>query len=270
MPVTTRRFSPTVLFLLCACGRTALVDHPPGTDNTSDDPNNDPPDEVQTIQDPCRDARAALVYATTDGGQERALQGAVVSGRVYMAVRECEPLAEARLWLDFARSSERFVTLSTAPFAYEQPSGGLNSTYYQDGSHHMSVDVQTVSDETVQLDVDFTIDNGLATHFEYAITDDRVGLERIEGASVPASIYIALLPGPSNVVSAALRIDGTIINTEVAAPFDLRGTDGKVGIVKSPRAYTFSTPGPHTVSADITLAGGSTSTVTNSFTIPAD
>lgn len=85
----------------------------------------------------------------------------------------------------------------------------------------------------------------------------------LDGAAVSGNIYVFTDP-PAGVASVAFSVDGILVRTEFAAPFDLGGTGADVALPFSTLALA---EGTHTASALVTFQAGGSETVTAQFVV---
>lgn len=87
----------------------------------------------------------------------------------------------------------------------------------------------------------------------------------LDGATISRGrIYVFLDADPAAIESVTFSLDGRVVKTETAAPYDLLGTQ-RSG--KAPALNTRRMVGDHTVTAEVRFVDGTTETVSASFTV---
>lgn len=235
----------------------------------------------------------SLVYSTNaDRSGADALDGATVSGLIYVFTYPDADVEQVAFSLDGAH----YKTEGLSPYDF---AGTGSSDAYSwdtsevvDGEHTIGAEITLSDGSTESLSATFVVNNNGGSDPEptptatpeptatptpepttspdpstyavvYSTSPDRSNPVALDGASVSGSIYAFTTP-ETDAEQVMFSLDGTHVQTEGLAPYDFAGTGDS-------DAYPWNTAevsdGEHTIEAEISLTNGSTETVSATFII---
>lgn len=215
-----------------------------------------------------------LVSTSPDRAGAVALEGATVSGNVYVFMSTGEDVQRAV----FAIDGSDVQVENHEPYDFAggdvATAGAWPTTGVADGSHTISANVALVGGGSFSLSSSFTVDNapdaapasdssaGTAALL-VSQTANRAGATALAGATIAGDAFIFLNPSDS-LQQVIFSLDGTQTQIENTTPYDFRG--GSPGAANA-WSTTGLNDGDHTVSALVKPTSGSPFTVSASFSI---
>jgi large repetitive protein len=218
-----------------------------------------------------------LISASPTRSNASVLQGATVSGAIYVFVSPESGARRVRFYLDDPQmlGSPRQIE-NNAPwdFAGGTPNGApnaFNTSTVPDGSHVITAAVDRLAGGTDVVHATFTVSNAGSSAYQIQLStsSNRSSPGPLDGSTVSGAIYVFTSP-TSGVAGVRFYLDdptmaGAPRLTDTAAPYDFAGT--AAGGTANPFDTTTVANGTHTVTAAVDLSGGGTQVVHATFTV---
>jgi N-acetylneuraminic acid mutarotase len=215
-----------------------------------------------------------LVSASSTRQNATVLQGATVSGPIYVFVSPETGVARVRFYLDDPQMvGAPRQTENSAPydFAGGTPAAAdpFNTTGVSDGSHVITAAVDLTAGGTDVIHATFTVNNVGTSSFQllFSTSPDRSSAVALDGKTVAGNVYVFTSP-TSGVARVRFFLDdpamaGAPRQTESAVPYDFAGTAAN----GTANAFDVSSlaAGNHTITAAIDLTTGGTQVVNATF-----
>ena len=139
----------------------------------------------------------------------------------------------------------------------------FDTTLLADGPHTVSASIRLYSGQVITRTATFTVSNGTnAKRLEYSLRSNRSNSQILQGASIVGSpVFVSFVPNNSiENADVQFELDGSVVWTERAAPYDLGGTQRNGNAA----GFTVSR-GQHTLEAVVLLPKNVTMSIEASF-----
>ncbi|MPZ99224.1 MAG: hypothetical protein GEU80_07770 [Dehalococcoidia bacterium] len=226
-----------------------------------------------------------MVSNNADRSGASGLDGASLSGDVYIFVTPTEGIRQVRFYLDdqeragSPRQVENVAPYDFAATADDEEAHAFDADGLVDGEHTVTAEVETMDGEVALAAATFTV--GVVERAMAQVTsggefpllvsrsEDRSGSELLDGSTQDGQIFVFIEPqGVKRVYFFLDNADqsGSAFQTENHSPYDFAGTVDGTGSARAFDASALSS-GEHTISARVETSDGASVVTSATFSV---